>query len=166
MLLSRRFSSSADRDRKSTRLNSSHLVISYAVFCLKKTLPRRHDPLGVAQAGHGYDLASANDQAPGFSFRSRDLGVDVQILHLLPAAGEPVAGPSASYLKSWELGFDAPLAPANAAVEGDWRLLEPDAVVLTHGGELLAEVDALLFFLNCAHPLELRRSLLTQPPPV
>src|SRR5256885_6304632 len=30
------------RDRKSTRLNSSHLVISYAVFCLKKktTIPR------------------------------------------------------------------------------------------------------------------------------
>src|SRR5688500_19504436 len=28
--------SSSTRDRKSTRLNSSHLVISYAVFCLKK----------------------------------------------------------------------------------------------------------------------------------
>src|SRR5256885_9265368 len=28
--------SARDRDRKSTRLNSSHLVISYAVFCLKK----------------------------------------------------------------------------------------------------------------------------------
>src|SRR2546426_4173776 len=27
---------SAVRERKSTRLNSSHLVISYAVFCLKK----------------------------------------------------------------------------------------------------------------------------------
>src|SRR5256885_12509091 len=26
----------AQLDRKSTRLNSSHLVISYAVFCLKK----------------------------------------------------------------------------------------------------------------------------------
>src|SRR5688500_17933866 len=26
----------ATKDRKSTRLNSSHLVISYAVFCLKK----------------------------------------------------------------------------------------------------------------------------------
>src|SRR5256885_12369004 len=26
----------ARQDRKSTRLNSSHLVISYAVFCLKK----------------------------------------------------------------------------------------------------------------------------------
>src|SRR5256885_5065193 len=29
-------SSNSATDRKSTRLNSSHLVISYAVFCLKK----------------------------------------------------------------------------------------------------------------------------------
>src|SRR5260221_412000 len=29
-------SSRVNRDRKSTRLNSSHTVISYAVFCLKK----------------------------------------------------------------------------------------------------------------------------------
>src|ERR1022692_2089625 len=29
-------------DRKSTRLNSSHLVISYAVFCLKKKKRHRH----------------------------------------------------------------------------------------------------------------------------
>src|SRR5256885_8802814 len=28
--------SNPKQDRKSTRLNSSHLVISYAVFCLKK----------------------------------------------------------------------------------------------------------------------------------
>src|SRR5256885_7361934 len=44
--ISRKHSSSAtarhrlrlirEEDRKSTRLNSSHLVISYAVFCLKK----------------------------------------------------------------------------------------------------------------------------------
>src|SRR5256885_8753291 len=36
-------------DRKSTRLNSSHLVISYAVFCLKKKNKRRQQscrPLG------------------------------------------------------------------------------------------------------------------------
>src|SRR2546426_7416361 len=34
------------RDRKSTRLNSSHLVISYAVFCLKKknTTTNSHIP--------------------------------------------------------------------------------------------------------------------------
>src|SRR5256885_6668515 len=31
-----RASAPAAEDRKSTRLNSSHLVISYAVFCLKK----------------------------------------------------------------------------------------------------------------------------------
>src|SRR5438045_7903892 len=31
-----RFCRGARRDRKSTRLNSSHLGISYAVFCLKK----------------------------------------------------------------------------------------------------------------------------------
>src|SRR5260221_5118313 len=29
------------RDRKSTRLNSSHTVISYAVFCLKKKKQKR-----------------------------------------------------------------------------------------------------------------------------
>src|SRR5256885_11372674 len=32
--------SPAGQDRKSTRLNSSHLVISYAVFCLKKKTNR------------------------------------------------------------------------------------------------------------------------------
>src|SRR5256885_3080156 len=35
--VARRMNTSAPSvDRKSTRLNSSHLVISYAVFCLKK----------------------------------------------------------------------------------------------------------------------------------
>src|SRR5256886_7946771 len=32
-------------DRKSTRLNSSHSQISYAVFCLKKKKHRRYDAL-------------------------------------------------------------------------------------------------------------------------
>src|SRR5688500_19111206 len=31
-----KFALPKERDRKSTRLNSSHLVISYAVFCLKE----------------------------------------------------------------------------------------------------------------------------------
>src|SRR5256885_16325348 len=31
------------RDRKSTRLNSSHLVISYAVFCLKKKKRKKEE---------------------------------------------------------------------------------------------------------------------------
>src|SRR2546426_6686897 len=33
---SRHVTWTGEQDRKSTRLNSSHLVISYAVFCLKK----------------------------------------------------------------------------------------------------------------------------------
>src|SRR5690242_21288587 len=32
----------AKQDRKSTRLNSSHMSISYAVFCLKKTKHSLH----------------------------------------------------------------------------------------------------------------------------
>src|SRR5438094_7214525 len=42
----RRFSRRENRDRKSTRLNSSHRTISYAVFCLKKkkNKPSKHSP--------------------------------------------------------------------------------------------------------------------------
>src|SRR2546426_7781954 len=52
------------RDRKSTRLNSSHLVISYAVFCLKKKIEgdalalldqRPHGPPDQARARAGID---------------------------------------------------------------------------------------------------------------
>src|SRR3712207_8455400 len=34
-------------DRKSTRLNSSHANISYAVFCLKKKMNTEHNPVHV-----------------------------------------------------------------------------------------------------------------------
>src|SRR5437870_9144219 len=34
-------------DRKSTRLNSSHVAISYAVFCLKKKRNRRRGPVSI-----------------------------------------------------------------------------------------------------------------------
>src|SRR3989454_8976375 len=42
-------------DRKSTRLNSSHLVISYAVFCLKKKNTDSVDMLGDAIV-YGFSL--------------------------------------------------------------------------------------------------------------
>src|SRR5688500_19835191 len=38
MALSESCQNIVEQDRKSTRLNSSHLVISYAVFCLKKKI--------------------------------------------------------------------------------------------------------------------------------
>src|SRR5438067_9024711 len=37
-----RLAQAAHRDRKSTRLNSSHVSISYAVFCLKKKKAGHH----------------------------------------------------------------------------------------------------------------------------
>src|SRR5262245_65669887 len=43
--LHRRDADPAGRDRKSTRLNSSHLGISYAVFCLKKKKKKRTNNL-------------------------------------------------------------------------------------------------------------------------
>src|SRR5947199_7735936 len=43
------------RDRKSTRLNSSHLGISYAVFCLKKK--RKPNGLHIPAATHTWLVA-------------------------------------------------------------------------------------------------------------
>src|SRR2546426_3816833 len=42
------------RDRKSTRLNSSHLVISYAVFCLKKKNLARLPTISSSQASSSW----------------------------------------------------------------------------------------------------------------
>src|SRR5438132_7876460 len=44
----------AGLDRKSTRLNSSHTVISYAVFCLKKK--KKNDNAEANKANHGKRL--------------------------------------------------------------------------------------------------------------
>src|SRR3954466_7143010 len=43
------------RDRKSTRLNSSHTIISYAVFCLKKKKTRRKS----SSRGDAYVVAAS-----------------------------------------------------------------------------------------------------------
>src|SRR2546426_6359931 len=44
-----RGAAAARLDRKSTRLNSSHLVISYAVFCLKKKKKRQRKPCNTVE---------------------------------------------------------------------------------------------------------------------
>src|SRR2546421_2405875 len=44
-----------DRDRKSTRLNSSHDQISYAVFCLKKKKQSSHEPADALQQSNAGD---------------------------------------------------------------------------------------------------------------
>src|SRR5258708_26757245 len=40
-----------ETDRKSTRLNSSHQIISYAVFCLKKKKKTHAEPSTIAHCG-------------------------------------------------------------------------------------------------------------------
>src|SRR2546422_5298390 len=47
-----------ERDRKSTRLNSSHGYISYAVFCLKKKKNRNSSRVIHAKSLHTHDLVS------------------------------------------------------------------------------------------------------------
>src|SRR5256885_11880373 len=81
-------------DRKSTRLNSSHLVISYAVFCLKKK------QRSVAHAPHRARLY------PGFDVRLRvdghddghsaALRVDRRQLVCGPRPLDPLGGSSAT----------------------------------------------------------------------
>src|SRR5256885_4607725 len=55
-----RYAPLAPVDRKSTRLNSSHLVISYAVFCLKKKKRKEEENLfftwALAQVKHTFLL--------------------------------------------------------------------------------------------------------------
>src|SRR5256886_2873349 len=48
------------RDRKSTRLNSSHSQISYAVFCLKKKKEHDHESV----IGDGVDRAAVLEIDP------------------------------------------------------------------------------------------------------
>src|SRR2546426_5464867 len=50
----------ASTDRKSTRLNSSHLVISYAVFCLKKKKKEHAETSMQKQIGRDVCLARAD----------------------------------------------------------------------------------------------------------
>src|SRR5262245_63306074 len=75
---------SIDRsDRKSTRLNSSHLGISYAVFCLKKKKNKRHHSY-VLQKQHTHHLApvrrveltSLSDHARAAQWRRHDADDD------------------------------------------------------------------------------------------
>src|SRR2546430_7354294 len=71
-------------DRKSTRLNSSHSQISYAVFCLKKKNNRLAGLKSLYQQAKMYELARANR----LSVVQNDLvdsdRIAVRSLHFLP----------------------------------------------------------------------------------
>src|SRR5436305_3244168 len=51
------------QDRKSTRLNSSHVRISYAVFCLKKKKKDNSEPQRMARAAGDYNYLRVTARA-------------------------------------------------------------------------------------------------------
>src|SRR5947199_4394776 len=57
-------------DRKSTRLNSSHLGISYAVFCLKKK-KKKEQKLNAQQLTHSQKIPSHKTYTPRIAHRHR-----------------------------------------------------------------------------------------------
>src|SRR5947207_4325756 len=60
------------RDRKSTRLNSSHTVISYAVFCLKKKIKTQKSTL-MAELNSALEVLDPQQEfRPVFLTRARD----------------------------------------------------------------------------------------------
>src|SRR5260221_4889297 len=66
----------ASTDRKSTRLNSSHTVISYAVFCLKKKKKETHSDITStcrSSAQTALRLASEQTYAVAASDRANDI---------------------------------------------------------------------------------------------
>src|SRR5438309_5540255 len=54
------FRGRAALDRKSTRLNSSHSSISYAVFCLKKKKKKKQNPNNIQQTKNQPTLTDSN----------------------------------------------------------------------------------------------------------
>src|SRR5437867_2807698 len=65
------------RDRKSTRLNSSHRTISYAVFCLKKKTTTHSSYFfycsGGLRALHSFPTRRSSDLSPDLSVRLHEL---------------------------------------------------------------------------------------------
>ena len=129
--------------------------------------PTRLFPLGldagvVDDSGDGDHVVSTHDERPVLTLRPGDLGVDEHVLDLLRSAGEPVAGPPASYLKPCEIRADAPRPPMHLAVEIERAVLEPEPVVFAHGLHAAAEVDALRPGRRGEQLGERRRQRLTQ----
>src|SRR2546430_9766839 len=58
------------RDRKSTRLNSSHSQISYAVFCLKKKKDHTSSPALLSQTPLRVERLAPSDRAASYLTRT------------------------------------------------------------------------------------------------
>src|SRR5207249_4515035 len=87
-------------DRKSTRLNSSYVSISYAVFCLKKkTSERSQSPENLCQPGTANRLgARAAGRRCNGQMRTSAPRDKFDSLHALSSEQQTKAGPGSSLL--------------------------------------------------------------------
>src|SRR5256885_6850797 len=94
------------RDRKSTRLNSSHLVISYAVFCLKKNM-KRAPVIGAAlvlvacRLSDHLGAPSLPDQPVQLVVAPESVALDPYQTQQFRASGRTAAGDSMPVTVSW-----------------------------------------------------------------
>src|SRR4051795_1870317 len=72
------WSSDVSSDRKSTRLNSSHTLISYAVFCLKK---KKYVAAARQSSTPGQQWAGAGEKPALYLSRPRGCAVELPPLH-------------------------------------------------------------------------------------
>src|ERR1022692_4704673 len=75
-------------DRKSTRLNSSHLVISYAVFCLKK---KNNFKDGKGRPLHSFDCVRGGPEIPAqlLSSCGRNFNANQSLFFFFYRVGDP-----------------------------------------------------------------------------
>src|SRR3954467_7358920 len=83
-------------DRKSTRLNSSHTIISYAVFCLKKKIQHARHALAPRsgtttelQAARAERAATRAAKACGLPSRRRDPIIELDVIFFFKEAATP-----------------------------------------------------------------------------
>src|SRR5262245_1082716 len=129
--------SSATRSRRDSSSTSTSAMACSSSVC--DTLSRH--PFRLDEARDRDDLVPAHDERPGLPLRARDLRVHEDVLDLLAAPRQPVSGSPSTYLKAPLVRCDAPVAPADLAIEGHGRALEPHLVVLADDLPAPAEVE-------------------------
>src|SRR5438093_9325629 len=90
----------------------------------------------LGDAGHRDDVVAAHDDRPRVPLRPRHLRVHEQILHLLAASREPIAGTARPDLQSGLVGAEAPRPPFDLSFEAQ-------RVVLADRANAAAEVTRL-----------------------
>src|SRR5436189_4254424 len=86
----------AEGDRKSTRLNSSHRCISYAVFCLKKKTLIHNALTTVAMKGTSHAILAGTASSSSAGFQSNGEGLAAKMCSVVFSATHTITRSCAS----------------------------------------------------------------------